>query len=336
MSALALALISSSLVPILLLDDSLLVVAASASFYRAFALTPPAAGLVHFAKLGGGEWNDPQLLRILQAAADENWSGEAHELVLVRPDEPVRRLSIKVQRLSFAGDENAARMLVSITDLPASRQGEQQTGEQQTGEQARMLMQVLQHQIANSLQIIASVLLHNARQIESKETRGHLQDAHHRIMAIASLQKQLAITATGRVGVRGYLTELCRCIAAAMITDFSRLTLSATADDSIMDEQSCVSLGLIVTELVINALQHAVAGNRDGGRIGISFSTVASGWVLSVEDDGTGFSAGPGAAQLELGSGLVAALAGQLGAAVTIADGLARGHPGTIVSIIRD
>lgn len=53
-----------------------------------------------------------------------------------------------------------------------------------------ILLQEVQHQVANSLQIIASVLMQSARLGQSEEARGHLRNAHNRVMSIAALHRQ--------------------------------------------------------------------------------------------------------------------------------------------------
>ena len=52
-----------------------------------------------------------------------------------------------------------------------------------------ILLQEMQHRVANSLQIIASILLLKARTVQSEETRLHLQDAHQRVMSVATVQQ---------------------------------------------------------------------------------------------------------------------------------------------------
>jgi two-component sensor histidine kinase len=56
----------------------------------------------------------------------------------------------------------------------------------------------MQHRVANSLQIIASILMQSARKVQSSEARGHLSDAHQRVMSIATLQRHLAESEGGR------------------------------------------------------------------------------------------------------------------------------------------
>jgi two-component sensor histidine kinase len=191
-----------------------------------------------------------------------------------------------------------------------------------------ILFQELQHRVANSLQIIASVLMLSARRA-SAESRGHLKDAHSRIMSVATLQQQLAARKLGDVELRGYFSELCASIAASMIPDPERITLSVTADDSVSPGDTSVSLGLIVTELVINALKHAFPGDRAGGIV-VSYGSHAADWTLSVRDDGVGMAGGGEPVQAGLGSSIVEALARQLDARVQVVDA----EPGTNVSII--
>ena len=89
-----------------------------------------------------------------------------------------------------------------------------------------------------------------------------------------------------------------------------------------------VSLGLIVTELVINALKHAFPA---GGRATSPWGTTPSGedWKLVVGDDGVGMGAGDQPLKPGLGTSIVEFLGRQLKGAVSVADT----HPGTSVSI---
>ena len=89
-----------------------------------------------------------------------------------------------------------------------------------------------------------------------------------------------------------------------------------------------VSLGLIVTELVINALKHAFPEGR-AGAIVVDCGFRGPNWVLSVSDDGVGMPTDRSQRHTGLGTSIVEALAKQLHAVVAVAPG----HPGTHVSI---
>ena len=96
-----------------------------------------------------------------------------------------------------------------------------------------------------------------------------------------------------------------------------------------MTADTSVSLGLIVTELVINALKHAFPDDRKG-KILVDYKTHASNWTLSVTDNGVGMPTKPGAAKPGLGTSIIEALTKQLGASISIAGA----NPGTKVSIM--
>jgi chemotaxis protein methyltransferase CheR len=189
----------------------------------------------------------------------------------------------------------------------------------------------MQHRVANSLQIIASILLLKARTVLSEETRLHLQDAHNRVMSVAAVQKQLQATARGEnVTIGPYLTRLCETLAQSMIGDSRPITLKVQAETGETNSSSAVSIGLIVTELVINALKHAFAHDELDGRVLVAYQAAGEAWRLSVSDNGTGKTpdimtdAKPG-----LGTSIVEALANQLGARVETTSGTR----GTTVSI---
>ena len=214
-ASLAMALIISSQSPLVLLDSDLRVVAASASFYREFGLAHCETERVRFADLGNGEWNVPQLLLLLRATAIGRPAIEAYEMDLVRQGQETRRLVISSHKLDYEADPGEARIVLALTDVTAARLAERQKDDLLREKQ--VLMQELHHRVANSLQIIASVLLQSARKVNSEETRTHLKDAHQRVMSVATLQKQLATTQEGPINLRDYFTELCESISASMI-----------------------------------------------------------------------------------------------------------------------
>ncbi len=113
-----------------------------------------------------------------------------------------------------------------------------------------------------------------------------------------------------------------------MIRDHNKLSIDVKSDGSKVGADVSVSLGLIVTELVINALKHAFPDERPG-KITVNYGSQGPNWTLSVDDDGVGMPKGDIIAAPGLGSSIVVALAGQLKARVKTADR----HPGTSVSV---
>ena len=246
---------------------------------------------------------------------------------LVRPGQPTRCLVVNAHKLDYLGSDGA-RIALAVSDVTDARRIEKLKDD--AVREKHVLLQELQHRVANSLQIIASVLMQSARRVQTDEARSHLQDAHHRVMSIATLQRQLAATRAGDVVTRPYFTDLCDSISASMIHDSDLLTLEAIVDDSVATSDVSVSLGLIVTELVINALKHAFPDRAASGKIVVEYWSRPTGWRLTVEDDGVGMPGDHATRKTGLGTGIVDAPSKQLQASVTITDT----NPGTRIAIV--
>ena len=324
-NSLALALIASSEAPVLLLDGDLTVVAASASFSRNFQIDPAAIPGRSMFQLGDGEWDVRQLRSLLRGALSGAATVDGYEMDLTRPGRSQRRLVITAHRLDYADTANV-RLILTLSDVTDARLAARLKDD--LLREKAILYQELQHRVANSLQIIASVLMQSARRAPASELKGYLFDAHSRVMSVAALQRQLAATQASEVKLGAYFTELCESIGASMIQDPERLALSVDADEGAASADVSVSLGLIVTELVINALKHAFPGARPGAIV-VTYRSKPAGWRLSVSDDGVGMATRAVPARTGLGTSIVEALAKRLDAKVSVATG----DRGTTVSV---
>lgn len=324
-AASTLAVVVSSNEPLLFLTDDQLVIAASASFCRAFDIDPATVHNTPLSRLGQGEWAMPKLASLLKATAAGSAQIEAYEIDLNRDGHMPRQLVINARTLDD-GNLDHIRLLVAITDVTDAR-----TAARIKDDLVRdkaMLIKEVQHRVANSLQIIASVLMQSARRVQSEEARGHLHNAHHRVMSIAALQRQLSATDGAQVELRTYFTQLSQSLGASMIAEPERVSIEVTVDDSAVDADVSVSLGLIATELVINSLKHAFPEDRPG-KIVIAYGSDGDDWTLSVTDDGIGMPEGEDAPKAGLGTGIVEALARNLEGEIAVSDA----DPGTAVII---
>ncbi len=325
---LALALVAASDAPILLLDGHLTVIAASGSFVRAFQIDPETTNGRSLSSLGAGEWNIPQLRSLLRVTLSGAADVGAYEMDLERAGREARRLVITAHRLDHS-DTHETRLLLAVSDVTDARLAERLKDD--LLREKALLYRELQHRVANSLQIIASVLMQSARRVGSARVRSHLYAAHSRVMSVATLQQQLTASQAGDVHLREYFTELCQSISASMIHDHDKLRLTVEADEGVATPDVSISLGLIVTELVINALKHAFAPDGEGDIL-VSYRSSATGWTLSVSDNGVGMPRDSAAPKTGLGTSIVEALAKQRHAKVHLADN----HPGAIVSLVHE
>jgi two-component sensor histidine kinase len=321
--------------PVLVLDKDLRVIAASRSFYSAFKVSPEdTKGRLLYA-LGDGQWDIPKLRVLLEKIIPEQGVMEGYEVEHEFPGLGSRTMCLNARQVFYEGGAGTT-ILLGMEDVTERRILERDKDEllrEKDGllREKETLLEELQHRIANSLQIIASIILMKARAVQSEETRFHLEDAHKRVLSIAAVQKQLhASAAAGAIEITPYLSKLCESLASSMIGGTRPISLKVLGEGGSTTSRQAESLGLIVTELVMNALKHAFPDEKAKGRIVVAYDMIGTNWKLSISDNGIGKPDG-GFAQGKsgLGTGIVKALAHQLDAQVeTLA-----GPEGTTVSI---
>jgi len=162
-----------------------------------------------------------------------------------------------------------------------------------------------------------------AKSVQSEETRRHLRDAHTRVISVAAVQEHLHASAgIGSMEMLPYLTKLCEALAHSMIAEDESISLRVLGQGGCATRRDAESLGLIVTELVINSLKHAFKARTKDGQIAVSYEVSGTDWKLSVIDNGAGKPDGVFAQPKSgLGTGIVKALAKQLDAQVVTVSG---------------
>jgi PAS domain S-box-containing protein len=317
-NSLAEAVVDSVREPLLVLDKNLRVVAANRSFYLAFhANRQDTQGRLFF-ELGHGQWDIPALRTLLRRILPEQIALEGYAVEYEFPDIGRRTMLLNARKV-FYEDDDQTTLLVTIEDVTARREAERKL--QKLIDHKELLLDETRHRMGNSLQIVASILLLKARTATSEETRLHLQDAHTHVISLARVQQLLCATGPGEwMAVGPYLSQLCATLAASMIGKSRAILVDVEAQGATVPSSDAVSVGLIVTECVINALKHAFPQGTTTGRIAISYERSGPDWKLSVADNGVGelstASAEPGR-----GTNIVSALAEQLDAHVSLVSG---------------
>lgn len=311
--------------PLLVLDDRLTILVASHSFHKTFQIGADDTPGKQLFSLDKGGWDIPALHLLLEKSLVDKTVVEGF---LVEQDFPRigHRIFLLHARKVLGTDLGHSLILLGFEDITERRAIEQEKAGLQLRtddllKQKEMLLREMQHRIVNSLQIIASILMLKARAVTSEETRQHLQDAHRRVMSVAAVQEHLH--SSGRadmIEIGPYLEKLCSSLAESMIGESRPATIEVLADTGFTLSADAVSLGLIVTELVINALKYAFPDQSKVATVTVRYEANGTDWKLSVSDNGIGRSENSGPPiKGGLGTSLVKALAQQLDAKVETA-----------------
>ena len=315
---LAQAIVNTIIEPFVVLDNAFCVLAASRSFYDTFKVNLDETQGRLLYDLGDGQWDIPALRVLLETIIPERTAMDGFEVDHDFPRVGHRTMLLNARKVVY-DNSDIHTILLAFLDVTERRAIERQRAEllQQTEEllrQKQVLLQEMQHRVANSLQIIASILLLKARAVTSEETRHHLQDAHRRVMSVAAVQQHLhAAEGIDHIEVSGYLSTLCRSLAASMIGEGRPIAIKVEADNSMIDSARAVSVGLIVTELLINSIKYAFPANRPDAAIAVTYQVSGSDWKLTVSDNGIGKAAEDAVKPVGgLGTAIVNALVRQL------------------------
>lgn len=153
----------------------------------------------------------------------------------------------------------------------------------------QLLLRELHHRVKNNLQLISSFL--NLQSLHAdKETRALFQQSQKRLQSMSLIHEKLMdLEEFDQVNLGRYIHELAGAIVNSYRTDSRALKLNVDADsDVVVTSSSAVSFGLIVNELLSNALKHAFI-EKQNGSLSIALKKNDAGIKLKLQDDGCGF-----------------------------------------------
>lgn len=232
----------------------------------------------------------------------------AVEKVFVRKDGSEFPVSFSGAELRSPGGPLQGYVCVAL-DLTEQKRIQERLRES-VGEKELLLREV-HHRVKNNMQVISSLLAMQATGGDPAVIQ-KLEESQSRIRSIALIHEQLYLsTELANIDVRAYIETL----TSQLLQSFGRLAsvrFEIECDDLELDIDQSMAVGLIINELVTNALKYAYPEGR-GGVIRVSLREHANGErILSVADDGPGLPASKNGGAPTLGMSLVKTLARQL------------------------
>lgn len=151
-------------------------------------------------------------------------------------------------------------------------------------ERQQFLMKEMNHRVKNSLSIVASILRLQARELDSRELTGKLEETAHRIAAIARAHERLYRNDVENLDLGTYIEEICKDLQASVYP----CTVHVKAQHGIqIRTDSAVSVAVVIVELITNCVKHAYS-SRIPGKIWVKIERDAGSISISVRDEGTG------------------------------------------------
>jgi two-component sensor histidine kinase len=157
-----------------------------------------------------------------------------------------------------------------------------------TGERSHFYRKEAEHRIANSLQLISSLVRQRARSGDVSDPRTFLLEIADRIETVGKLHRFLGESTTGTVQLRKYLEEICNRLRGALTPAATSFSFDCPPDCQ-LPAKTVLSLGLITAELISNSLKYAHPAGLPI-RISLSCAQQEEGrLMIAYEDDGVGF-----------------------------------------------
>ena len=297
---------------ILVLEPDLTIRFANRSFCNTFAVTPEHTVGRKLYEIGNGQWDIPKLRTSLETIISGRKTIEAFEVEYFFPSIGRRTMVLNARKVQQPGNK-IQQILVAIEDITERARLEREHAA--AHERIGMLLQELTHRVKNSLQCIAAMVMIEARSHKGGEGKDALERVSHRITALGQLYSKLSKADTVEaVDAATYLDELCRDLIASLYKEGdASVVLKTDIESAFLPTDQAIPIGLIVNELVTNAVKYAFPGEAKG-TVTVMLKRGSGELRLTVADDGQG--ADPRRADSGLGSRLVDGFAQQLGGRV--------------------
>src|SRR3954447_4501412 len=198
-------------------------------------------------------------------------------------------------------------------------------------EEKDLLLREATHRFRNDLSMIIALLRMQERTVEDPKARAALKTSSDRLAVMGRVNERLR-RIDGPVAVVStdeFIQGLCDDLKTALI-GLRPISMQVAVEHHVLSQERAVAVGLILNELLTNALKYAFPEDRHG-HVRVSFERVGDEFVLRVSDNGVGIAPERGAQGSGLGQRLVRSMAGQIGGLLEIRPDA--GKPGTVATV---
>lgn len=165
----------------------------------------------------------------------------------------------------------------------------------QTLQEKEILLKEINHRVKNNLQIITSLIDLQEQKIESEATssRTIISNTKHRIKSLALIHDQLGLKSfINQINFKEYISALVKNLVAAYQINPETLIIDVTGDTVVLDVNTATSCGLLVNEIITNALRHAFPNQTALNKLSVRITSSQTSVILSIKDNGCGLPEG--------------------------------------------
>jgi len=215
--------------------------------------------------------------------------------------------------------EPGKSLMAIATDITAKLLTEERL--RRTINEKETLIKEIHHRVKNNLQLISSIIYLKIISLGESDTRDFLEDTRQKIRSIALIHERLLQTEhLDQVEIADYLGKLVNDLRVTYIQTGLDLQIITDVEERIMNIDTAIICGLIVNELITNALKHAFRGRYAGQiRVDLHFDEQKNSHLLQIADDGVTLPShiGPGESS-SFGMQLVDVFVKQLNGSISI------------------
>jgi two-component sensor histidine kinase len=242
--------------PLLVLDGDLTILSANPAFYRAFETSSDDVVGVPFLELDKGQWDIPELRRLLEEVVPKSTAIVDYEVRAEFPRVGFRTMLVSAQRLQHP--EHGRRILMlSILDATEQREAD---------DKKDILIGELDHRIKNLLAVTQALVAQT--EVTGRSADEYRADLMERLKALG---RSMGVS---RAGASVILPDLVRAVMDPYLEGASTLSLAAEPA-TVLSRKQATSLGMILHELATNALKYG-ALSVPAGRLSISWSEASN------------------------------------------------------------
>jgi len=158
-------------------------------------------------------------------------------------------------------------------------------------EEKNVLLKEVHHRVKNNLQIITSILRLQARFVKKNKHREIFKQGQYRINSMAMIHEMLyQSNLVSKININNYVEKLLSRLISSIKGSCSNIEVQIKIPDIVLNMDTAIPLGLLITEIITNSLKHGIQNNK-AGNLNIEIQKIdLISYKMKIGDNGVGYS----------------------------------------------